>query len=133
MPITRCVGFFGKMATLWVAMSVVVLCMSLGALVLFNAALLIWLDQHVGLAASVALVGLALLLEAGGVFFGFQLVLKRMKARQPNGVGSLLGVAGVGLRFATLAFQRSPRKALLAAVIFGALADYFTSSRAPKD
>lgn len=133
MAITRCVSFFGKMATLWVAMAVAILCMSLGALILFNVALLIWLDQHVGLAPSVALVGLVLLLEAGAVLIGFQLVLKRMKARQPNGIGSLLGIAGMGLRLATLAFQRSPRKALLAAVIFGALADYFTSSRAPKD
>lgn len=133
MPITRRVGFFGKMATLWVAMVVAILGASLGALGFFDAALLVWLSHYIGLAGALALSGLALLLEAIAIFIGFQLAFKRMKAKQTNGLGDLFGLAGVALRFATLAFQRSPRKALIAAVIFGALADYFTSNRPPKD
>lgn len=133
MSITRRVGSLGKMATLWVAMVVAILCISLGALIFFNAALLVWLSHYVGLAEALVFVGLILLLEAVVLFMGFQLALKRMKAKQPSELGDTLGLVSMALRFATLAFQRSPRKALLAAVIFGALADYFTSSRSSKD
>lgn len=134
MTITRRVGFFGKMATLWVAMVVAILCTALGALFFFTASLLIWLIHYVGPAAAAALAGLALLLEAVAIFIGCQLAMKRMRAKQPGSFGGdMLGLVGMALRLATLAFKRSPRKALIAAVIFGALADYFTSSRTPKN
>lgn len=132
MSITRRVGSFGKIATLWVAMVVAILCVCLGALVFFNAALLVWLSHYVGLAEALVFAGLILLVEAVVLLMGFQLALKRMKAKQSSGLADVLGLTSMALRFATLTFQRSPRKALIAAVIFGALADYFTSNRDKK-
>ena len=128
MTITRRVSSYSKMATLWVAMVIAALCTSLGALFFFTAALLIWIDHYVGPAAAAALAGLALLLEAIAILIGCQLVLKRMRARQPGGLGGdFLGLAATGLRLATLTFRRSPRKALIVAMILGAVADYFNA------
>ena len=133
MTITRRVGSFGKMATLWVAMVIAVLCTSLAALFFFTAALLIWLDHYVGPAAAAALAGAMLLIEAAIIFIVCQVVLKRMRARHTGSLsGSVLGFAGLAIRMATLVIRRAPRKALVTAAILGALADYFTAGSDSK-
>lgn len=133
MTITRRVSSYGKMATLWVAMVIATLCTALGALFFFTAALLIWLEHYVGPAGAAALAGLALVLESVAIFIGCQMVLKRIRTKQSGGLGGdFLGLAATGLRLATLAFRRSPRKALVVAMIFGALADYFGSNSTTK-
>lgn len=132
MKLTRRVGFFGKMAALWVAMIFAVLCPLLGALLLFTAALVIWLDHYVGPAGAAALSGVALVLASIIIFAGFKAVLKRMQANQPSLIGDLFGLPMLALRLVFMTIKRSPRKALLAAAIFGALTDYFTSDRSTK-
>lgn len=133
MSLTHSVSFLGKMATLWVAMVIAVLCTALGALFFLTAALLIWLDHYVGPAAAAAIAGLMLALEAVLIFVGCHVALKRMRARQPSLGGNALGLIAPVLRLMSLVVRGSPRKALLMAVILGALADYFTSSRSSKD
>lgn len=133
MSITRRVGFLGRVATLWVAMVVAVLCTALGALFFLTTALLIWLDHYVGPAAAAAIAGLVLALEAVIIFLACQLALKRMRNKQPALHNDALGMLGPILRLASLLVRRSPRKALITAVILGAIADYLTSSRSSKD
>lgn len=133
MQLTRHFSVAGKMATLWAAMVAAILCTLLGALLLFIAALIVWLVHYVGLPASLALGGLVLVLAAIAVFLVCRLVLARMRAAKPSMAGDFLGLAGLGLRLVLMSIKRSPRKALLMAVIFGALTDYFTADRASKD
>lgn len=132
MKFTHRVGFFGKMATLWVAMVFAILCPLLGALLLFTAAFVIWLDHYVGPAASAALAGVALVLVAIIIFAGFKAALRRMQTKQPSLFGDMFGLPMLALRLVFMTIRKSPRKALLAAAIFGALTDYFTSDRATK-
>ena len=133
MSITRRVSFLGKMATLWVTMVVAILCTALGALFLFAAALLIWLDHHVGPAAATAMTGLALALAAIVIFICGQLALKNTRAKQPALHRDALGLLGPILRLLSLVVRRSPRKSLIAAIILGAMADYLTSNPTPKE
>lgn len=138
MTITRRVGFYGKIATLWVVMVITLLFLSLGALCLFIAAFLIWLIHCVGPAAAAALTGLLLLLAGGGVFFGFRLALNRLHAKQPRSGGNLLGLASLALRMVNLTIRRSPRKTAISAALFilaaisGVVIDYFMSRKDSK-
>lgn len=132
MQLTRRVGHAGKMVTLWVAMVLAVLCALCGALLLFTAAFVIWLEHYVSLAAALALAAVALVVVAAGVFLVCRSVLAHMRTNQPSKGSDLFGLAGVGLRLALMSIKRSPRKALLMAVIFGALTDYFTADRSSK-
>lgn len=127
MSITRCAGFYGKTATLWVTMVIALLCTALTALGLLAAALLIWLDHYFGLAPAVALTGALLLLVTLCIFIGFRLALKQMHNKAPSLGGNLFGMAAMAMRVALLAVRRSPRKAVVLAVILGALADYLTA------
>lgn len=133
MSLARRASFIGKSTALWVAMAVCVLCAALGALGFFTAAFFIWVSGHLGPAAAACICGVALLVVAGLVALGVSLTLRHMNSRQPSLAEDALGVLMLGLRFATLVVRRDPRKAMVAAVIAGALAEYFTSSRPTKD
>jgi hypothetical protein len=132
MNLARRAGFLGKAAALWVVMAVAVLCTALGALGFFTAAFLIWVSHYLGPAAAAAIAGLVLLLVACGIALVFTLILRRMRARQPSMATEALGTLSLVMRFAGLLIRRDPRKAVLAALIAGALAEYFTSDRQPR-
>ncbi len=133
MNVARRAGFIGKSAALWVVMAVAVLCTALGAFGFFAAAFLIWVGHYVGPAAAAAIAGLVLLLAACIIAGVFRLILRRMRARQPSMTSEALGMLNLALRFATLIIRRDPRKAMLAALIVGAFAEYFSGERKSKD
>lgn len=132
MNLARRAGFMGKYAALWVVMTIAVLCTALGALGFFTAAFLIWLSHYLGPAAAAAIAGLLLLAVACAVALTFGLILRRMRARQPSMASEAMGMLSLGMRFATLIIRRDPRKAVLAALIAGAVAEYFSSDRSSK-
>lgn len=133
MTIARRVSSLGKIATLWVGMVAAILFTALAAFLFFAVALLIWLTHYVGLAAAAALAGLLLLLCAVAIFVCFQLIMNRMRAKQKgSAAGDLLGMTALAIRMARLVIRGSPRKTIIAATIFGALADYFISKQERK-
>lgn len=132
MNLARRAGFIGKSAALWVVMAIAVLCTALGALGFFTAAFLIWVSHYLGPAAAAAIAGVVLLVAACTIALGFTLILRRMKARQPSLASEAVGTLSLAMRFATLIVRRDPRKAVLAALIVGAIAEYFSSDRQPK-
>ena len=132
MNLARRAGFLGKSAALWVIMAIAVLCTALAALGFFTAAFLIWASHYLGAAAAAAIAGSVLLVLACAIALVFTLILRRMRARQPSMASEAIGTLSLAMRFATLIVQRDPRKAVLAALIAGALAEYFSSDRQPK-
>ncbi len=113
-------------------MAIAVLCTALAALGFFTAAFLIWVSHYLGPAAAAAIAGSVLLAAACVIALVFTLILRRMRARQPSMASEALGTLSLAMRFATLFIQRDPRKAVVAALIAGALAEYFSSDRQPK-
>ncbi len=132
MNLARRAGFIGKSAALWVVMTIAVLCTALGALGFFTAAFLIWVGHYLGPAAAAAIAGVVLLLIACAIALTFTLILRHMRASQPSMASEAAGMLGLALRFATLTVKRDPRKAMLAALIAGAIAEYFSSGRDSK-
>lgn len=132
MNLARRAGFIGKNAVLWVVMTIAVLCTALGALGFFTAAFLIWVSHYLGPAAAAAIAGLALLMIAFAIALSFTLVLRSMRTRQPSMAAEALGTLNLVVRLATLVIRRDPRKAVLAALIAGAIAEYFAADRQPK-
>ncbi|MGE4481116.1 hypothetical protein [Acidocella sp.] len=132
MDLSRRAVFVGKSAALWAVMALAVLCTALAALGFFTAAFLIWVSDYLGPAAAAAIAGVILLLAACAIAGGFTLVLRRMKARQPSMTTEAMGSLSLAIRLASLVVRRDPRKAMLAALIAGAVAEYFTSPRQPK-
>jgi hypothetical protein len=127
MSLARRATFIGKSAALWVFMTIAVLCVSLGALGFFVAAFVIWLSHYLGPAAGAAITGVLLLMIACVIGGSFILILRRMRARQPSLLSETLGSFSFVLQFVTLIIRRDPRKAVLAALVAGALAEYFSS------
>lgn len=132
MNLARRAGFLGKSAALWVIMALAALCTSLGALGFFTAAFLIWLSDYLGNAAAFAIAGVMLLVVTGLIALVFTLILRRMRARQPSLAAEGLGSLSMVLRLATFAIQKDPRRAVLGALIAGAIAEYFSGDRRPK-
>ncbi len=133
MSLARHVRFLCKSAALSASMAVMVLCLALGALGLLVAAFIIWLSHLLGMAAAVAIAGAVLLVMAFIVMGVARLALVRMQANQPSLAAEALGMFGFGLRMATLIIRRDPSKALLTAMIAGALAEYLSGKRPPGD
>lgn len=129
MSLSSRAGFMGKTVLLWVAMTVALLGILLGALGFLTAAFLLWLEHYLSPAGALAITGVLLLLEALALWGCFSLVLRRLRARQPSSDATATGLLPLALRFVMMMVQRSPRKTMLLALIAGVLAEYFT----PKD
>lgn len=122
----------GKTVLLWVAMAMALLCILLGALGFLTAAFLLWLEHYLSPAGALAITGALLLLEALALLGCFRLALRRLHARQPASNSTATNLFQLGLRFVMMMVQRSPRKAMLLALIAGALAEYFTTNEQSK-
>jgi hypothetical protein len=85
------------------------------------------------MAAAVAIAGAVLFVMAFIVMGVARLALVRMQDNQPSLAAEALGMFGFGLRMATLIIRRDPSKALLTAMIAGALAEYLSGKRPPGD
>ncbi|MDE2390032.1 MAG: hypothetical protein KGL65_00340 [Rhodospirillales bacterium] len=129
MSLARRARFLGKSAALWTTMAVAVLCMALGALGLLIAALIVWLSHCLGQAAALAIAGAALLGIAALTLGAGTMALHRRRARQPGLTADAADLLGFGLRMVALLVRRAPGKALLAAVIAGAVAEYLSSGQ----
>lgn len=133
MSLARRARFLCKSAAFSATVAVAVLCMCLGALGLLIAAFIVWLNHFLGPAAALAIagvVGLGIALIIMGVA---GLVLRRMRARQPSLASETIGMLSFGMRMATMVIRRDPSKMMLAAIIAGAMAEYLSNSRPPKD
>ncbi|EKM99629.1 MULTISPECIES: hypothetical protein [unclassified Acidocella] len=132
MSLGRRAAYVGKSAALWVCMALVLLGTGLGGLGLLAAALLIWLAHYVGMAGASAICGVLLLVVGALCALIFTAVLRRMRARQPSLVTEAVSTLSLALRFGTFIVRRDPRKAVLTALITGAVAEYFLGERRNK-
>lgn len=128
MSLARHVGFIGKTVLLWVIVAVALLCILLGALGFFTVAFLIWLDHIIGSAGAAAVTGLVLVLVAfllGGVAW---VMLHRMQAKRPKSIMGDVNLLSLVVRLTSVLVRRSPRFTVLAALIAGAVAEYFSAA-----
>lgn len=132
MNLARRASFLGKSAALWVAITIMVLGVAMGALGLLIAAFIVWLSHFLGFAAAAAIAGGILLVFAAIIMSVGAVALRRRNARLPSLTSEALGMASLGLRMAAFVIRRDPSKALLAAMLAGALAEHFSRSR-PKE
>ena len=99
---------------------------------LLIAAFIVWLSHFLGFAAAAAIAGAVLLVIAAITLGMGALALRRRRARQPSLTSEALSMASFGMRMAALVIRRDPSKALLAAIIAGAVAEHFSRDR-PKN
>jgi len=126
MNIVRYAGFTLKSAALWVALAFAVLFLVLAAFCLLAVALFVTIDQHWGTAAAAALTGLALLLIAGLVLVAGAMTLGRVRRRTPHPFGEASSTVAMLMSFANILVRRDPKRALLLALIAGAVTEYLT-------
>ncbi|MDE2320057.1 MAG: hypothetical protein KGK02_10225 [Rhodospirillales bacterium] len=129
MNLARRARFLCTSAALWATTAIAVLCVALSALGLLIAAFIVWLSHFLGFAAAAAIAGGVLLVIAGITMGLGALALRRRRARQPSLTSEALSMASFGMRMAALVIRRDPSKALLAAIIAGAVAEHFSRDR----
>ena len=132
MNLARRASFLGKSVALWVTITMVVLCVALSALGLLIAAFIVWLSHLLGFAAAAAIAGAVLLVIAVIIMGVGAFVLRRRRTRLPSLTSEVLGMASLGMRMAAFVIRRDPSKAVLAAMLAGAVAEYFSRNR-PKE
>jgi hypothetical protein len=123
MNLGRRVRILLKTAALWAGMATAVLCMALAGLGFLSSAMFIWLSRHTGPAAAAAITGAVLLALA--LFTGLVAgtALKRVRRRQRSLASELAGTFGIA-RLVGLLVRRDPKKALIFALVAGAMAEY---------
>ncbi|MDE1905314.1 MAG: hypothetical protein KGH75_02530 [Rhodospirillales bacterium] len=132
MNLSRRASFLGKSVALWVAITMVVLFVALSALGLLIAAFIVWLSHLLGFAAAAAIAGGILLVIAAIIMGVGALALRRRRTRLPSLTSEALGMASLGMRMAAFVIRRDPSKALLVAMLAGALAEHFSRSRSKE-
>ncbi len=133
MSLTRYTGDTLKRAALWGGLATIVLCLALGALALLGAAFFLWLERHLGPAAAAALTALALLLLALLVMLAGWLWFLRRPMRPPGPLGGMGGVLPSLVRLAGALVRQNPRRAMVLAVLAGALAEYMSKEEMAKE
>jgi hypothetical protein len=127
MSFTRHAGVLARGAALWAGFAIVTLCLVLGALGFFAAALFVWVAAHLGTAAAAALTALGLLLLALGSALTGRRVLRRLRASAPSLFGGALGTLSMATSLVGLLVRQDPKRAILLALLAGALTEYFTA------
>lgn len=128
MTLARQASFIGKTVLLCVVVAVALLCISLSALGFFTAAFLIWLGHIIGSAGAAAVTGLLLVLMGVLLAVGARVVLHRMQAKRPKSIMGGVNLLGLVVRLTSALVRRSPRFTVLAALIAGAVAEYFSAA-----
>jgi hypothetical protein len=126
MSITRYAGFTLKSAAIWVGLGITILCLVLCAFGLLAAALFIYVAHHWGTAAAAAVTALALLLLAAQVLLAGALFFHRARRRTPDIFGEATGTIAMLTSFANIFVRRDPKRAMLLALLAGAITEYFT-------
>ena len=113
-----------KRAALWGGLATIVLCLALGTLALLGVAFFLWLESHFSPAIAAVLTALALLLTALLVILAGWLWLARHPVRPPSVLGSMGGLLPSFVSLAGALVRQNPRRAVVLAVLAGALAEY---------
>ena len=119
---------------LWVGVGMATLVVALAGLGFLIAGFFLWLHQTRSNAVAAAITGallliLAALIGAAGIY-----VLNQIRKRQPTlmqEIGGFAGMAGAAVRLVSLVIRQDPRKALIMALLAGAIAEYFTGADKP--
>ena len=129
MNLSRHARLLIKGAALWTGVAVAALCIALAGLGFLITGFFIWLARHTDYASASAITGGVLLVLALATGSAGGLVLKRMRKKRPSLLAEFGGTAGIALRLAGILVRRDPRKAMIIAVVAGALAEYITSEK----
>lgn len=118
MPLSRCARAAAGTAFFWAVLSEAVLVLIVAALGFFAAGAYIWLARHFG----AALAALAIVT----VFIGLAVQSHKRKKQRLVCEVELLGTLGLARRLTSSLVRRDPKKAILIALIAGAVGEYFT-------
>ena len=121
-----------KHAVLWAWLAVVALFLVMAGLGFLAAALFIWMTTHLGAAAAAAITGAALLGLALLTTLIGGLVFRRLRRRAPHLFGNAFSLISTLASLGGLLVRRDPKRAVLMALVAGALAEYFTVPDKPR-
>jgi hypothetical protein len=121
-----------KGLALWAGVGMAVLATALAGLGFLIAGFFIWVERHQPRDAAAAITGGVLLAMAIIIGIGGNIVLRKIKKPQPGMLAEFGGLAGTAGRLAGILIRREPRKAVILAVIAGAVAEYITSGDKKK-
>jgi hypothetical protein len=116
-----------KGLALWAGLGMAVLATSLAGLGFLIAGFFLWVHRYNSDDIAAAITGGVLLALAIAIGITGQLVLKRIKRRQPPLISEFTGIIVTAGRIAGLLIRKDPRKSMIIAVIAGAVAEYITS------
>jgi uncharacterized iron-regulated membrane protein len=116
-----------KGLALWAGLGMAVLATCLAGLGFLIAGFFLWVHRYKSDDIAAAITGGVLLALAIAIALTGQLVLKRIKRRQPPLISEFTGIIVTAGRIAGLLIRKDPRKSMIIAVIAGAVAEYITS------
>lgn len=122
-----------KHAALWVSLVTACLCLALAGLGFLVAGFYIWLAQHLNTAAAAAITGGALLALALVKFVAGGAMLKRYRQKKPSPFIELANSLNLVARLAAPLVRRDPKKAIIAALLAGALAEWLLGRTEKKE
>ena len=131
MSLIRLAGIVAKSAALWSGLATAVLCLVLAAFAFLAASLFIWMASHLGAAAAAALTAVSLLLLAGLVMIFGAILLARRRRRAPELFADTAGTIATLTSLIALLVRQDPKRALLLALLSGALLEYFAAAEKP--
>ncbi len=129
MNVSRPAARMIKNAAIGLGTAVTMLCLVLTAIGFFVAALFICIARHLGAADAAALTGAALLVLAVLVATAANLLIRQARRRQPSLLTELGGTVGLVTRLVAIMVRRDPKKAMIASLVAGALAEYLSAER----
>ncbi len=125
MSLTRHASIFAKLTALWVGVAAAVLALCLAATGFFVAAFYIWLTAHFAPMAATSITGGALVVLAAATGLTGSALLRRARCKQRAERTELIGTAALFLRLASTLIRRDPKKAVILALLAGAVAEFF--------
>lgn len=128
MSLARHVGIWAKSAILWAGFSFIALTLVLAALGFLAAALFLWVATHCGTAAAAAITACGLLGLAVAILLAGRLFRRRMHAQAPGLFEEATGMFSMLTGLVGLLVRQDPKRAVLLALLAGALTEYFTGS-----
>lgn len=122
MSASRCLSAIARKAALGTGMATATLCIALAALGFFVASFYILLTQHTSPAAATAITGAILLALALIAALITKTIFKKRRHHRLSDWSELLGIAAYLIR-------RDPKKAMLLALLAGAVTEYFAGDK----
>jgi hypothetical protein len=123
----RHAGVWARSAAVWAGFAAVALCLVLAALGFLAAALFIFVAAHLGAATAAALTGIGLLLLALLIMLTGRLCLRNLRNKAPGLFEDAAGTIAMFTSLAGMLVRQDPKRAMLLAVLAGALTEYFTA------